>query len=59
RVEWPFGTNRPSLTLYVLDQDSDRAVSYAWGDYDADRLGINLRWMQASCTEAPDRLWEL
>lgn len=59
RVEWPFGPNRPSLTLYVLGEESERAVSYAWADYDADRLGINLRWMQASCTEAPERLWEL
>jgi CpeT/CpcT family (DUF1001) len=59
RVEWPSGTNRPSLTLYALGQESDRALSYAWADYDADRLGINLRWMQASCTEAPEKMWDL
>jgi hypothetical protein len=59
RVEWPYGTNRPSLTLYVMEEGSDRAVSYAWGEYDAERLGINLRWMQASCTHAPEKLWDL
>lgn len=59
RVEWPYGANRPSLTLYVMEEGGDRAVSYAWGEYDAERLGINLRWMQASCTHAPERLWDL
>lgn len=58
RVEWPTGPNRPSLTLYVHEGDNPRAVSYAWGEADATRLGINLRWLQASCTYAPERLWE-
>ena len=53
-VDWPYGTNRPSLTLYVLEGDNDRAVSYAWNEGDAERIGINLRWLQASCTHAPD-----
>lgn len=52
-VDWPYGTNRPSLTLYVLEGDSDRAVSYAWNEGNAERIGINLRWLQASCTYAP------
>ncbi len=43
--------NRPSLVLYVHKPDQpDRAESYAWADPDAARVGINLRWMQASCT---------
>jgi hypothetical protein len=53
-VEWPMGPNRPSLTLYVHEKGNDRAVSYVWGEIDAERLGINLRWLQASCTHAPD-----
>lgn len=57
RVAWPSGPNRPSLTLYVLEPGNERAVSYAWAEFDAGRLGINLRWMQASCTHAPERLW--
>ena len=52
-VEWPFGRNRPSLVLYVMDGNNDRAVSYAWGESKADRIGINLRWIQASCTHTP------
>lgn len=57
RVAWPSGPNRPSLTLYVLGEKDERALSYAWSEFDAERLGVNLRWMQASCTHAPDRLW--
>ncbi len=53
-VDWPYGTNRPSLTLYVLEGDNDRAVSYAWNEGDAERIGLNLRWLQASCTYSPD-----
>jgi hypothetical protein len=44
-------TNRPSLVLYVHKADQpDRAESYVWADPGAARIGINLRWMQASCT---------
>nr|WP_156780759.1 hypothetical protein [Hyphomonas sp. Mor2] len=53
-VDWPYGTNRASLTMYVLEGDSDRAVSYTWTEAGADRIGINLRWLQASCTHTPD-----
>lgn len=50
RVAWPFGRNRDSLVLYVHSVDGSRADSYAWTGYDSDRIAINLRWMQASCT---------
>ncbi|MFN7053929.1 hypothetical protein [Hyphomonas sp.] len=49
-VDWPHGARRGSLTLYVLEGASDRAVSYAWTGGGEDRIGINLRWLQASCT---------
>ena len=52
-VSWPYGTNRPSLVLYAHRMGEARAVSYAWAEPTAKRLGINLRWMQASCTHAP------
>jgi len=52
-VRWPYGNNRPSLVLYAYRPDEDRAVSYAWADPSAQRIGINLRWMQASCTLTP------
>lgn len=57
-VDWPYGTNRPSLTLYVLEGDDDRAVSYAWNEGNAERIGLNLRWLQASCTYVPDSATE-
>lgn len=53
-VDWPYGTNRPSLTLYILEGDTDRATSYAWNEGNAERIGINLRWIQASCTYTPE-----
>lgn len=49
-VDWPYGDRRPSLTLYVHEGDAARAVSYAWTGGGEDRIGINLRWLQASCT---------
>lgn len=50
-VVWPSGPNRPSLVLYIhTPDDPDRAVSYAWADPGAARVGLNLRWIQASCT---------
>ncbi len=49
-VDWPYGDRRASLTLYVHEGDNPRAASYAWTEGGADRIGINLRWLQASCT---------
>lgn len=51
-VVWPELTrNRPSLVLYVFTpDDTNRAVAYGWADPGAVRVGINQRWMQASCT---------
>lgn len=51
-VIWPEPTrNRPSVVLYVFTQDDpNRAAAYSWADPGAARIGINLRWMQASCT---------
>jgi hypothetical protein len=51
-VVWPApSTNRPSLVLYVHRPESpDRAESYSWADPNARMVGINLRWVQASCT---------
>jgi hypothetical protein len=43
-------TNKPSVVLYVHKPDEpDRSEAYAWADPGAARVGINLRWMQASC----------
>jgi hypothetical protein len=43
-------SNKPSIVLYVHKPDQfDRSEAYVWGDPGAARIGINLRWMQASC----------
>jgi hypothetical protein len=58
RPVWPSGPNQDSLVLYVHDEAADepaRAASYGWADPGAQRLGINLRWMQASCSQRPSR----
>lgn len=50
-VVWPTGNNRASLVLYAYrGKDEERAVSYVWTSPDGDRLAMNLRWMQVSCT---------
>lgn len=52
-VVWPTGRNRNSLVLYVHRGEEERATSYAWGEPEATRLALNLRWIQASCTLSP------
>jgi hypothetical protein len=49
-VVFPEPPNRPSLVLYVHEEDPVRASSYSWADPEAKRIGINLRRVQASCT---------
>ena len=50
-VTWAAGSrNRPSLVLYVHKDDPVRAESYSWASPDADLIGINLRWVQGSCS---------
>ena len=58
RVEWPTGTRRPTLTPYVHEGDHKRAVSYAWTEGDGAPIGVKLRWIQASCTLAPERVFD-
>lgn len=56
-VVWPSpSTNRPSLVLYVIrPEQPEKAVSYSWADPDANLIGINLRWVQGSCTRDGQR----
>lgn len=51
-VTWAKGSrNKPVRALYVHKQDPVRAESYSWGAPDSSVIGINLRWVQASCSE--------
>jgi len=51
-VRWPKpSTNRPAKVIYIHKPDDlVKAVSYSWADVNAASVGINLRWIQASCT---------
>lgn len=52
-VTWAKGSrNKPALVLYAHKDDPERAESYGWASPDARLVGINLRWMQGSCTRA-------
>lgn len=51
-VNWPTGVNRDSMVLYTYQgQDEEYSPGYVWSDPDAERLAINTRWIQASCTQ--------
>ena len=43
-------TNTPVLKLGVIDETSGATLSYAWAAPLAERIGINLRWVQAGFT---------
>lgn len=50
-VTWAKGSrNRPSLVLYIHKDDPVRAESYGWASPNADMIGLNLRWVQGSCS---------
>jgi hypothetical protein len=51
-VVFPEPPNQPSIVLYVHAEDPVLAISYAWAEPGARRVGINLRTMQASCSLA-------
>jgi hypothetical protein len=38
------------LKLGIVDNASGKTVAYTWGDPDSERIGINLRWIQAGFT---------
>lgn len=54
-VTWARGSrNKPSLVLYIHKQDPVRAESYSWASPDASLVGVNLRWVQASCNRVAE-----
>ena len=50
QVDWPGGTNQNALTLYVFREGEEKAAAYSWASPEASRIGINVRWMQGSCS---------
>lgn len=54
-VTWAKGSRqKPSLVIYIHKDDPERAESYSWTSPDARLVGINLRWVQASCSPKED-----
>jgi len=56
QTEFPAG-KRPDVFEMFIHENSEQAkknykqaLSYTWTNKEAKRLGINLRWMQSSCT---------
>jgi len=45
-------TNTTVLKLALYEDGKDKSITYIWGQPDAERLGMNLRWMQAGFTKA-------
>ena len=38
------------LTLKIIDNETGKTAAYSWANPDAERIGINLRWIQAGLT---------
>lgn len=56
RVMWPMNNyrgifTRPSFVIYAKTKEQGKKVEkgYAWTSPDAQRIGINLKWMLANC----------
>ena len=58
-TRFPSGKRPDVLEMFVhrdtekAQKDYKQALSYSWTSIEADRLGINLRWMQGSCSKQP------
>lgn len=52
RLDWPFGAAQPTTTLAIHTAGDESPLSYVSADYDARHVGLNMGWMQATCTHA-------
>ena len=53
-VRLTYQTTRTAvLKLGVVDESTGETVSYSWAEPGAERIGINLRWVQAGMTRTP------
>lgn len=50
-IEWPFGNNRPSLTLYLYTGNDNFAQFYSWAEIDSTRIALAYNEYQVSCTK--------
>lgn len=47
------GSKTPILKLGIIENATGKTVAYAWANPAAERVGINLRWMQTGLTRKP------
>jgi hypothetical protein len=48
-------TKTPILKLALVDEKTNKSVTYMWANTDATRIGMNLKWFQVGLTQkAPD-----
>lgn len=45
-----YKTGLPVLKLGIIDNTSGKTISYTWANPEAERIGINLRWIQVGFT---------
>lgn len=46
-------TTQPILKLGLIEDKTGKTVTYIWSNTEANRIGMNLRWMQAGFTSSP------
>ena len=46
-------TRTAVLKLGIVDESTGETVSYGWAEPGAERIGINLRWVQAGMMRSP------
>ena len=46
-------TRTAVLKLGIVDESTGETLSYSWAEPGAERIGINLRWVQAGMTRSP------
>ncbi len=49
------GTVIPILTLKIHEDATGRVLTYGWTESDAERVGLNARWVQVGLTVQPGR----
>ncbi|HYM28219.1 MAG TPA: CpcT/CpeT family chromophore lyase [Steroidobacteraceae bacterium] len=53
--DWPFAPDRDALLLLLKEQGSDAPFATAWAQMDAQRIALELGWLQVRCGAiAPD-----
>jgi hypothetical protein len=53
--DWPFAVDRDALLLLLQEADGDSPLATAWAQMDAQRISLELGWLEVRCGSiAPD-----